>query len=92
MDIAFFDVSSCRGYNNSLNIIDANSRKLWGFLKSRKLWGFLSSARRTPVRIIKYFIHAIQKEEKTVIEIKTDEEGAISRGAEFTSMMIDEFP
>eukprot|EP00957_Ditylum_brightwellii_P209175 15360683-Ditylum_brightwellii.AAC.1 len=40
----------------------------------------------------KCFIYAIQKEGKTVIDIRIDEEGAISRGAEFTSMMIDEFP
>ena len=83
IDITFFDITSFRGFNSSLNIIDA---------KSRKLWGFLSSAKRTPLRIIKYFLHAIQKEGKTVIEIRIDEEGAITRSAEFTSMMIDEFP
>eukprot|EP00957_Ditylum_brightwellii_P181410 13818891-Ditylum_brightwellii.AAC.1 len=44
------------------------------------------------LRIIKYFFHALQKEGKTVIEIRIDEEGAISRSAECASMMIDEFP
>eukprot|EP00957_Ditylum_brightwellii_P179113 13644818-Ditylum_brightwellii.AAC.1 len=83
MGNTFFDITSCRGFNCSLNIIDA---------KSRKLWGFLSSAKWTSLRIIKYFLHALQKEEKTVIEIRIDEEGTISRSAEFTSMMIDEFP
>ena len=83
MDIMFFDITSCSGFNSSLNIIDA---------KFRKLWGFLSSAKRTPLRTIKCFLHAIQKEGKTVIEIRIDDEGAISRSAEFTSMMIDEFP
>eukprot|EP00957_Ditylum_brightwellii_P004503 342286-Ditylum_brightwellii.AAC.1 len=70
MDITFFDIISCRGFNCSLTIIDA---------KSRALWGFLSSAKRTLIRIIKYFHHAIQKKGKTVIEIRIDEEGTISR-------------
>eukprot|EP00957_Ditylum_brightwellii_P095365 7264697-Ditylum_brightwellii.AAC.1 len=83
MDITIFDITSCRGFNSSLNIIN---------VKSRKLWGFLSSALRTLLRIIKYFLHAIQKEGTAVIEIRIDEEGAISKNAEFTSMMIDEFP
>eukprot|EP00957_Ditylum_brightwellii_P211080 15365728-Ditylum_brightwellii.AAC.2 len=83
MDITFFDITSCRGFISSLSTIDA---------KPRKLLNFLSSAKRTPLRVIKYFLHAIQKEGNTVIEIRKDEEGNISRNAEFTSMMINEFP
>eukprot|EP00957_Ditylum_brightwellii_P091393 6958553-Ditylum_brightwellii.AAC.1 len=35
---------------------------------------------------------ALKKESKTAIELRKDLEGSISRGAEFTSMIIDEFP
>ena len=83
IDIAFFDVTSIRGFNCSINIIDA---------KSRKLWGFLSSAKRLPLRIIRYFLHALHRDGKTVQELRIDEEGAIARCAEFTSMIIEEFP
>eukprot|EP00957_Ditylum_brightwellii_P205515 15344222-Ditylum_brightwellii.AAC.1 len=31
-------------------------------------------------------------EEKTVIEIQVDEEGAITRSSTFTSVIVDEFP
>eukprot|EP00957_Ditylum_brightwellii_P081471 6198127-Ditylum_brightwellii.AAC.1 len=83
MDITFFDITSCRGFNSLLNIIDT---------KSKQLLGFLSSAKRTPIRIIKYFLHAIQKEGKNVIETRIDKDGNISKSAEFISMMIYEFP
>ena len=83
MDITFFDVTSIRGFNCSINIIDA---------KSRKLWGFLSSAKRLPLRIFKYFLHALTKEGKDIHEIRIDEEGAIARSAEFTNMIIEDFP
>eukprot|EP00957_Ditylum_brightwellii_P029150 2203308-Ditylum_brightwellii.AAC.1 len=83
MDITFFDITSCKGFNSSLSIVDA---------KSKRLWGFMSSAKSTLLRIIKYFLCAIQKEGNTVIEIRIDDKGAISRSAEFTSMMIDELP
>eukprot|EP00957_Ditylum_brightwellii_P156438 11906237-Ditylum_brightwellii.AAC.2 len=82
MDITFFDITSCHGFTCSLNIIDA---------KSRKLWGFLSSAKRSPLHIIKYSLHALKKECKDGIELRIDEEGAISRNKELTSMIIDEF-
>eukprot|EP00957_Ditylum_brightwellii_P110224 8407619-Ditylum_brightwellii.AAC.1 len=56
MDITFFDIIPCRGFNCSLNIIDA---------KSRNLWFFLSGAKRIPLRIIKHFLHDLHKEDKT---------------------------
>eukprot|EP00957_Ditylum_brightwellii_P144209 10988170-Ditylum_brightwellii.AAC.1 len=34
----------------------------------------------------------MEKEGKTVVEIRVDEEGAIARSAAFTSMIVDEFP
>jgi hypothetical protein len=46
LDITFFDTTSIQGFNSVLNIIDA---------KSRKLFGFPSSAKSVPTRIIKIF-------------------------------------
>jgi hypothetical protein len=34
----------------------------------------------------------MEKEGKTVVDIRVDEEGAIARSAAFTSMIVDEFP
>eukprot|EP00957_Ditylum_brightwellii_P003559 269999-Ditylum_brightwellii.AAC.1 len=34
----------------------------------------------------------MEKEGKTVVEIRVDEEGAITRSAAFTSVIVDEFP
>ena len=83
LDLTFFDTPSIRGFNSVLNIIDA---------KSRKLFGFPTSAKSVPTRIIKFFLLAMEKEGKTVVEIRVDEEGAIARSATFTSMIVDEFP
>eukprot|EP00957_Ditylum_brightwellii_P098388 7495975-Ditylum_brightwellii.AAC.1 len=80
LDITFFDVPSIRGFNSALNIIDA---------KSRKLWGFLSSAKTVSCRVIKNSIMAIAKEGKAVAEIRNDEEGAIARSATFINMIVD---
>eukprot|EP00957_Ditylum_brightwellii_P197023 15010290-Ditylum_brightwellii.AAC.1 len=83
MDITFFDVISIRGFNCSINIIDA---------KSNFFWGFLSSAKRVPLQILKYFLHALTKEGKDIHELRIDEEGAIARSVEFTNMIIEDFP
>eukprot|EP00957_Ditylum_brightwellii_P203904 15336717-Ditylum_brightwellii.AAC.1 len=80
MDITFFDITSCHDFNCSLSIIDA---------KSRQLWRFLPNTKRTLLHIIKYFPHALKKEVKNVIELIIEEDGTISRSAEFTSMIID---
>eukprot|EP00957_Ditylum_brightwellii_P182180 13880098-Ditylum_brightwellii.AAC.1 len=80
--ITFFDKTFIQGFNSALNIIDA---------KSRKLFGFSISTKRVPVRILIFFLLAMIHEGKTVIEIWVDEEGAIERSSTFTSMIVGEF-
>eukprot|EP00957_Ditylum_brightwellii_P136556 10413587-Ditylum_brightwellii.AAC.1 len=50
------------------------------------------SGESIPCRAINYFILAIAKEGKTVVEIRIDEEGAIIRNATFINMIVEKFP
>ncbi len=79
IDFSFWNIPSIRHFTGMLVIIDASTRMLWLFCTSSK---------RPPMHIISYFFDILQKEKCCVKTLCIDEEGSLTRNAEFTSYLI----
>ena len=82
IDFTFYNVTSIRGFVALLTIVDA---------KTHMLWVFATPNKQPPLRVILFFLDTLRREGCACRFMRTDEDGALARSSEFTSMLLDEY-
>ena len=82
INFVFYDITSIRGFNSYLLIIDA---------RTRKVWIFCTSSKRPPIDIMRYFLHQLKMSNKSTQFIRCDEGGEVTRSDDFCKMLLTEF-
>ena len=78
MDWCFIGVPSIRGFASILCIKCANTRKEWCFPCTTK---------RSPIDIVKFFIHFLAKGGIFVLQVRVDKDGSLALCAEFCKVL-----
>ena len=78
MNWCFIGVPSIRGFAAILCVKCANTRKAWCFP---------STTKRSPIDIVKFFIHFLAKGGIDILQIRVDEDGSLALCAEFCKLL-----
>jgi hypothetical protein len=78
MDLAFWDVLSHQGFLALLMIIDA------------KNWLFCTTIKKPPLHILRWFFTSIRRENRHLVHICVDEDGALPGSTAFCKYIRDE--
>ena len=82
LDYMFINTPSIRGFTSIIIIVDA---------KTLKLWLFCTPNKTPPIDTIHFFLHKLQKQGISVINIRTDECGELYRCTQFCEVLYNEF-
>jgi hypothetical protein len=81
MAFAFWEILSRCNFTAILIIVDASTRMLWIFCTSSK---------KPPVHILGWFFANLRRENRTLVNISVDEDGALDGSSAFTTFLRDE--
>ena len=82
MHLAVYDVTYIRGLTSILTGLCENTRIIWVFLTASK---------RVPVSIIRFILTTLENEQHPCKHVRVDEDGALSKSTDITSLLIDDF-